>query len=65
LDLIAGMHIRASELMIVKFVTIGIPVWWIPSIRQTECPFKILYVIRRILKLILASTGSQCRFLDS
>ena len=26
---------------------------------QAGCPFKILYVIRRILKLTLASTGSQ------
>ena len=29
-----------------------------------DCPFKILYVIRRILKLILTSAGSQCRLFN-
>ena len=41
---------------------------WYSLIRDSrypaDCPFKILYVIRRILKWILASTGSQCRLFN-
>ena len=59
LDLIDGMHNneRVDDLSVLDG-------WYsciIGSKQLVDCPFKILYVISKILKLILAFTGSQCR----